>query len=105
MQRPMKQRQKAPTNEWREPTPVVRSAASSRAASPAPRGSSWADVASGQQRAASEAASPGVPGEDWDGNLEALRTLIHSRRNSGSASEMRTDDGDEVEMGEEVEEM
>jgi hypothetical protein len=107
VQRPTKQRQKAPTNEWREPTPVVRSAASSRAASPSPRSSSWADVASGQQRAASEAASPGVPGEDrdWDGNLEALRTLIHSRRNSGSASERRTDDGDEVEMGEETEEM
>jgi hypothetical protein len=92
-------------DEWRDPTPTMRSAASSRAGSPAPS-MSWAGAAAaadtqdgGPYSVRSEVfASPGVPGggEQWEPTPGEIENLLRLDSEAGDDSKM--DDNEEEEM-------
>jgi hypothetical protein len=88
--------------EWRDPTPTMRSAASSRAGSPAPS-QSWADVAAadrpdaGPYSVRSEVfASPAATGDQWEPTPGEIENLLRLDSEAGDDSKM--DDNEEEEM-------
>jgi hypothetical protein len=90
--------------DWRDPTPNIRSAASSRAGSPAPT-QTWSEMMQSEERAAAMPSgsagsvyqSPGVPGLDWESTAPEIDNILRlaSGDEDGNNNSMDAD-GDEA---------